>query len=253
MLDRRQPLLLHGDGTNKRSYLYASDAADAFDTILHCGVPGEVYNVESIDEVRNVDVAHRLLDFFNIPQSDAQQWIKHTVDRPFNDHRYYVDATKLKALGWQQKVRFEEGLTTTVDWYRRWGRSWWKGTDALFDSGLAFPEVGGEGIVGMGTVRTPLLEVQQEKLFAANANAGVGEMSHADGKENNGTKDAQAAGLNGAGFLSVPTMANSALDAKRNTRKRARESDGEGKENLDLAAKRQMLGEDFIGGGDVVR
>jgi hypothetical protein len=28
-------------------------------------------------------------------------------------------------LGWQQKTPFREGLRTTVDWYRKYGGTWW--------------------------------------------------------------------------------------------------------------------------------
>ena len=43
--------MLHGDGKNTRRYLYAGNAADAFDTILHRGQIGEIYNVDSSDEI----------------------------------------------------------------------------------------------------------------------------------------------------------------------------------------------------------
>jgi dTDP-glucose 4,6-dehydratase len=165
LLDRGRTLMLHGSGKNCRRYLFGADAADAFDTILHKGVVGEIYNVDSCDEATNIEIAHRMLKEFGIPESDIPKWIMHTQDRPFNDHRYAVNADKLRGLGWRQKVRLEQGLPLTVDWYRRFGRGWWKGVEGLFDS--AFPEVGGEGVVANGGSRTPLIEVQQEKLIEA--------------------------------------------------------------------------------------
>lgn len=245
LLDRGLPLPLHGHGGNTRHYLYAGDAADAFDCILHNGVPGEVYNVESGDEVGNLELAHRMLDIFDIPEADHAKWINHTIDRPFNDSRYFVNATKLRSLGWRQKMRFDEGLPTTVAWYRRWGREWWKGTDALFQAPIAHPEIRIEGTMGPGAVRTPLLEVQQDKLFAANAAAGADAHAAAAGKENGGKDESRSASL------ALPAPAVDA--AKKNTRKRARESDGEGKENHDVSAKRQMLGDELSAAEDTVR
>jgi hypothetical protein len=67
----------------------------------------------------------KLLSHFGIPPGSASMWIQYTEDRPFNDKRYAVDATKLRTLGWQQKTGFEEGLKTTVDWYRQFGEYWW--------------------------------------------------------------------------------------------------------------------------------
>ena len=119
------PVILHGSGVNARRYLFASDAADAFDTILHKGMIGEIYNVDSSDEISNLDLAHKLLGHFEIPTEDQAQWIQHVTDRPFNDMRYAVDARKLRSLGWTQKIGLEEGLQRTVEWYKTCGKGWW--------------------------------------------------------------------------------------------------------------------------------
>ncbi|KAM0236434.1 hypothetical protein ACHAPO_005066 [Fusarium lateritium] len=123
-----RPLVLHGDGLPTRRYLYAGDAADAFDTILHKGQIGQIYNVGSHDEVSNLELSSMLLDRMEISHDTPEQlrkWIKYTRDRPFNDRRYAVDGTKLKRLGWEQKVSIDEGLKITVDWFTRFGESWW--------------------------------------------------------------------------------------------------------------------------------
>lgn len=54
-----------------------------------------------------------------------RRWVKYTHDRPFNDCRYAVDGSKLRRLGWDQKTNLDQGLRTTVDWYRQFGESWW--------------------------------------------------------------------------------------------------------------------------------
>lgn len=38
---------IHGNGQTSRHFLYISDAVEAFDTILHRGTPGEIYNIGS--------------------------------------------------------------------------------------------------------------------------------------------------------------------------------------------------------------
>ncbi|KAL2752733.1 hypothetical protein ACRALDRAFT_1065792 [Sodiomyces alcalophilus JCM 7366] len=128
LLNRRQPLVLHGDGSHTRRYLFAGDAADAFDTILHKGQLGQIYNVGSYDEISNLELCSLLLKQLNIPHEtpeDFTKWVKYTHDRPFNDHRYAVDGTKLRQLGWDQRTSFEEGLKITVDWYTKFGEEWW--------------------------------------------------------------------------------------------------------------------------------
>lgn len=136
------PLFIHGDGLHTRRYLYAGDAADAFDTILHKGQIGEVYNVDSRDEVSNFDLATKLLDMSGISETDS--WIKWTRDRPFNDRRYAVDGTKLRKLGWKQQVSFEVGLAATVDWYARFSGWWGKVENTLL---APFPVVKGGHVV----------------------------------------------------------------------------------------------------------
>ena len=128
LLQRQQKLLVHGDGSPTRRYLYAGDIVDALDTILHKGEIGQVYNIASKDEVSNTDICHRLLDMFGIPRqnpTDLEKWVQHTPDRPFNDQRYATDGSKLTALGWEPKMDFNEGLNITVEWYRRFGEVWW--------------------------------------------------------------------------------------------------------------------------------
>lgn len=128
LLHRKRPVVLHGDGSPTRRYLFAGDACDALDTILHKGEIGQTYNVGSTDEVSNIQLCHKLLDIMGIDSNDEavfKKWVKYTHDRPFNDHRYAVDATKLRNLGWTQRTAFEDGLRLTVDWYKQFGNKWW--------------------------------------------------------------------------------------------------------------------------------
>jgi dTDP-D-glucose 4,6-dehydratase len=146
LLQRQQKLLLHGDGSPTRRYLYAGDIVDALDTILHKGNIGQIYNIASKDEISNTGICHRLLDIFDFPRStptEFAQRVEHTEDRPFNDQRYATDGSKLTALGWQPKMSFEEGLQITVDWYRRFGEVWWGDISRVLTS---FPVVAGNEI-----------------------------------------------------------------------------------------------------------
>ncbi|KAK7414384.1 hypothetical protein QQX98_006749 [Neonectria punicea] len=128
LLNRGRPVSLHGDGSPTRRYLYAGDAADAFDTILHKGEVGQTYNVGSYNEVSNLDLCDKLLELLKIPHKTPEQirkWIKYTHDRPFNDQRYATNDTKLRLLGWEQKTGITQGLRITVDWYTQFGETWW--------------------------------------------------------------------------------------------------------------------------------
>ena len=122
LLQRGSRLLVHGDVTPIQQCLYAGDIVDVLDTIFHKGIIGQIYNIASKDEISNINICHKLLELFELPHSTLKQfnkWVEHTEDRPFNDHRYATDDTKLAVLGWQPKTSFDDGIQITADWYRR--------------------------------------------------------------------------------------------------------------------------------------
>ena len=171
LLQRKKALFIHGDGKHTRRYLYAGDAADAIDTIIHKGEIGQTYNVDSRDEICNLDLAKKLLGIFGIAEK-PEAWIQHTVDRPFNDRRYAVDGTKLRKLGWKQRVAFEDGLATTVEWYGRFS-DWWGPIDNILMA--PFPVVEGDHVVAPETSRLV------EAVVEGEGEAGSGADDHRNG------------------------------------------------------------------------
>ncbi|RCV04754.1 hypothetical protein SETIT_1G026500v2 [Setaria italica] len=111
---RGEPLPIHGDGSNVRSYLYCEDVAEAFEVILHRGEVGHVYNIGTKKERTVMNVAKDICKLFNL---EADKAIKFVDNRPFNDQRYFLDNEKLKSLGWSERTHWEEGLRKTMEWY----------------------------------------------------------------------------------------------------------------------------------------
>src|SRR4030095_394159 len=110
-----------GTGANIRDWIHVMDHCRGIDLVIERGTPGEVYNIGGGNEVRNIELTHMLLRRADRPQS----LIKPVQDRQGHDLRYSLDTTKLRSLGWETQVRFEQGLAETVQWYRdnaRWGR-----------------------------------------------------------------------------------------------------------------------------------
>lgn len=114
LLSRGQPCPLHGTGANRRSFLYVTDVARAFDCILSKGSPGQIYNIGSNFEITNKNVLLLLIKSFGL---DEENYVRYVRDRCFNDFRYHIDSQSLCALGWEQKVGFAEGLELTKQWY----------------------------------------------------------------------------------------------------------------------------------------
>jgi dTDP-glucose 4,6-dehydratase len=176
LLNNGLDLMLHGTGHNTRRYLFAGDAADAFDTILHKGTIGEIYNVDSSDEISNRDLAFKLLTLFDVPEAEQRSRIRFTQDRPFNDKRYAVNGDKLRGLGWVQNTNFEDGIRTTVDWYKKFGSTWWGDITNLL---TPFPVVkDGEVYADQESQKmptTPTIEVAEQRLEMQFAENGASE------------------------------------------------------------------------------
>ena len=126
-----EPLPVYGDGSNVRDWLFVEDHARALRTVFERGVPGETYNVGGNAERKNLDVVHTICSTLDRlqPRSDGQTYasqIKFVADRPGHDHRYAIDASKIRdELGWEPQIRFEEGIEQTVSWYLD-RRDWWE-------------------------------------------------------------------------------------------------------------------------------
>ena len=116
-----RPLPLYGDGLQRRAWLHVGDHAGAIAHVLATGVPGGVYNVPGSQELANRDVVDRVLRMLDRPWS----LVRSVADRPGHDRRYALDGSRLRALGWANRVAFDEGLAETVAWYRD-NRKWWR-------------------------------------------------------------------------------------------------------------------------------
>jgi nucleoside-diphosphate-sugar epimerase len=112
---RGGPILVNGDGTPRRSYLYAADLAVWLWTILVKGRPGRAYNVgsdadlsilELADEVRRVVAPHTEVRVAKQPE-------------PGNPaERYVPDIARVRTeLGLDVSVPLPEAIRRTADWY----------------------------------------------------------------------------------------------------------------------------------------
>jgi dTDP-glucose 4,6-dehydratase len=114
-------LPVYGDGQQVRNWIFVEDFARGIGTVLERGEPGEVYNVGGPDECANLDVVRRIIELTGGDDS----LIDYVTDRPGHDRRYSLASEKVRALGWEAQVRFDEGLERTVDWYRD-NPTWWE-------------------------------------------------------------------------------------------------------------------------------
>lgn len=114
-LQRNEKITIQGDGSCVRAFLHAYDTALAFITILEKGKLGEIYNIGCDEgmEYSILDVAKILIKKIK-DTNDYNEWITFIEDRPFNDKRYYISNNKLKELGWNITINFEDGINMLI-------------------------------------------------------------------------------------------------------------------------------------------
>ena len=113
---------LYGDGLNVRDWLHVDDHCRALALVAERGRPGEIYNIGGGIELTNLELTGRLLDMMGADWSMVEM----VPDRKAHDRRYSLDWSKIAGeLGYRPLVGFDEGLGSTVRWYRN-NRAWWE-------------------------------------------------------------------------------------------------------------------------------
>lgn len=109
-----KPIVIWGDGSAKREFLYGPDLADFLNTaISRFSELPEVMNVGSGVEV-SVNEMHQYMA--KVIGYDGE--LQHDLTRPVGRKRRYLELSKQKEFGWSPKTQFEEALTFTHDYLR---------------------------------------------------------------------------------------------------------------------------------------
>ncbi len=113
-------LPIYAKGKNSREWIHVYDHCEALLTLYLKGKPGESYNVGSGINYKNVDLVKKILRICRTIKIDIGKKvkIKFVKDRPGHDFRYALNSKKISAkLKWKSKIKFNEGLKSTVEWY----------------------------------------------------------------------------------------------------------------------------------------
>jgi dTDP-glucose 4,6-dehydratase len=113
---------VYGNGKNVRDWLHVDDHCRGIYSVLMNGKSGEIYNIGGGRELTNLEITDLILKEMGADNSA----IEYVEDRKGHDLRYSVDWTKInRELGYEPKVKFEDGLRQTIEWYRN-NEAWWK-------------------------------------------------------------------------------------------------------------------------------
>lgn len=106
---------LHGGGAARKSYLHARDLARAIHLVVGHGEVGEVYNVGPNEPTSICEVAERCAAAAGVVFDDL---FDAAPERVGQDSCYWLDSSKVAALGWRQDIDWDEGLAGMVEWAR---------------------------------------------------------------------------------------------------------------------------------------
>jgi GDP-L-fucose synthase len=109
-------VMVWGSGEVYREFLYTDDSADA------CIYLMMKYDYKDLGEIINIGTGHDIkikdLAFLLRDEVGFDGDIRFDPSKPDGTPRKVLDVTRIKGLGWKEKIKLREGIRKTYDWYR---------------------------------------------------------------------------------------------------------------------------------------
>jgi UDP-glucose 4-epimerase len=113
---RREPLVIYGDGTATRDFLYVDDLCDGICAAVERPLADEVVHLASGEETSIGDLARMVLELADAPDTPIryEERRRGEVERTFAKAERAADL-----LGFRPANTLRDGLRKTVDWFSR--------------------------------------------------------------------------------------------------------------------------------------
>ena len=111
-----ETIKIDGDGSQTRSFCYVTDLVDGIKKAMFVeGTKGEIFNLGNPEEYKIKELAEKIIELTN---SKSKLVLSDTF-RPDDPMQRCPDITKARDfLNWEPKVKLEEGLQKTIDYYK---------------------------------------------------------------------------------------------------------------------------------------
>lgn len=107
-------LTIHGQGLQRRTFLYVDDLVKGLNLVMEEGKTGQVYNLGSNQEISILELAQTILDLTKTKSSFR------FVKRPTHDHQSRLpNLEKVNKLGWYPKTGLRDGLLKTISFFKK--------------------------------------------------------------------------------------------------------------------------------------
>ena len=98
-----------------REFLYVDDLASAISFIIENDIEDGLINIGSNEEISIKDLVNLL-----IKVTDFKGRVIFNDNYPDGNPRKLLDSSKISSYCWEPKVKIENGLRLTYDWYKKY-------------------------------------------------------------------------------------------------------------------------------------
>lgn len=117
LLAGESPVIYKMVGAYRREFMFIDDVVEAYLKICDFGLPGEAYNIGGSGFQTIIKTVEMIIEEMGV---DIQPEI---MEKEFIEIKeQYLDASKLKNLGWECKFLIREGLRAAIAWYREYAK-----------------------------------------------------------------------------------------------------------------------------------
>lgn len=117
-----EDLIIHGDGSQTRSFTYVDDAIEAFDSLVHTEkCKNQVFNVGNPVETSINELAETMMEVGGFKSKIEYRPHKACYGESYEDiERRVPDISKIrKFVGWEPKTSLADGIRETLEYERR--------------------------------------------------------------------------------------------------------------------------------------
>lgn len=118
VLNNEQPIVF-GDGSQIRCFTFVEDSVSGMETVMEKGKFGEAYNIANDQPITMKGLAELIIRISGKSlKPKIMGFGKDTRAREREIMKRIPSIEKLKSLGWEPKVKVEEGVRRTYNWYK---------------------------------------------------------------------------------------------------------------------------------------
>lgn len=118
-LMNKKKIPLYGNGKNIREWIYVEDFVSAIEFLIKKDISNQTFLIGSGYAEENIKIIKKIIKImknqFKIKIKNNQ--IKYVRDRAGHDKVYKINSSKIRKLGWNNKIKLNHGLSKTIEYY----------------------------------------------------------------------------------------------------------------------------------------